>query len=115
MKKYTLLKHSLYSSVGGYDEDSEIVMVDNDRKKIEKYVKSLLEEENIEEINDMPVDEFEFKSKESMWKVNYEIEGMTILDECTYKIVEENIEVNIFSRLEETILNTIKYVFDSSI
>ena len=80
MKKYTLLKHSLYSSVGGYDEDSEIVMVSNDRENIEKYVKSLLKEENIEEINDMPVDEFEFESKESMWKVNYEVEGMTILD-----------------------------------
>ena len=76
--KYYLLKYSFNSSMGGHDENLDIVDITYNRDDLVEYV------------NDIPFDEFKFDENDNLWKIRYYVDGMTVNNECLYKIIEED-------------------------
>ena len=88
--KYYLLKYSFNSSIGGYDENLDIVDITYNRNDLIEYVQDNLDDDEIEYVNDIPFDEFKFDENDNLWKIRYYVDGMTISNECLYKIIEED-------------------------
>lgn len=88
MKKYYLLRHTFRSSLGGYEEDLGIVDISYERESLIEFILDALDADDITHINDMEVDEFEFDENESMWRIDYEVDGVYMRDSATYRIVE---------------------------
>lgn len=92
MVYYFLLKYNLYSSIGGAEEDLDIEKIAYDKNDLIKYMQDILDDNEIELINDIPFDEFEFDKDENSWKIIYNVDGMTISRESLYTIVERECE-----------------------
>ena len=86
--KYYLLKHTLYASIGGYVEDLDIIDISYDRETLVELIRDILDDDNITEINDMGVDEFEFNENDFKWTIEYKRYGMCMRDTVLYKILE---------------------------
>lgn len=89
---YYLLKYNLYSSIGGAEEDLDIVKITNNKDDLIKYMQDVLDDNEIELVNEMPLDEFEFDKDENSWKLIYNVDGMTLNNESLYTIVERECE-----------------------
>lgn len=86
--KHYLLKYSCNASIGGFEEDLDIIYISSDRNVIIDSIKYVLDDNEIETINDIPYEEFEFDDKENSWKIRYKVNGMNICNESLYKIIE---------------------------
>lgn len=91
LSKYMLVEYSVRSTPGGCTEDINVVNSAVKKDVLLEIVKSILKSDKIESINDYPVKDFEFDASERMWSINYEVEGMTVLDRSVYKIIEGGI------------------------
>ena len=92
MVYYFLLKYNLYLSIGGAEEDLDIEKIAYDKNDLIKYMQDILDDNEIELINDITFDEFEFDKDENSWKIIYNVDGMTISRESLYTIVERECE-----------------------
>jgi len=88
MKKYYLLRYGFLSSMGGWDDDIDIVDISYEREPLVERVRDVLDDKDITHINDFEVDEFEFDESECKWHIDYEPSGMVMRDSTTYKIIE---------------------------
>ena len=88
MKKYYLLRYGFFGSIGGYNDDIDILDISYEREPLVERVRDALEDEDITHINGYEVDEFEFDENEFKWSIDYEPSGMVMREGATYKILE---------------------------
>ena len=62
--KHYLLKYSCNASIGGFEEDLDIIYISSDRNVIIDSIKYVLDDSEIETINDIQYEDFEFDDKE---------------------------------------------------
>lgn len=88
-RKYYLLKHTLYASIGEeYNEDLDIVDISYDRETLVERIRDILEDSNVTYVNDTEIGDFEFDESEFKWTIEYRCHGMCMRDTATYKILE---------------------------
>lgn len=87
---YYLLKYDFLASVGGCEEELQIVDANSDRNVLLTYLKDkFYDDVYIDTINDIPRGEFELCEEEDSWKVKYRVDGSVIENSCLYQIVKQ--------------------------